>query len=99
MMRVLECSYNALGGDFCLVDELEVSENKEALIVLAGTVAGAAASFVAALPLLPLSSPCNPIYPHRHQKERPLPRLHCRIGCIGDICSRLILPNKAHDLT
>jgi hypothetical protein len=39
------------GGEFCLVDEVEVSENKEALIVLAGTVAGAATSFVAALPL------------------------------------------------
>ena len=30
-----------LGGEFCLVDEIEVSENKEALIVLACTVAGA----------------------------------------------------------
>jgi hypothetical protein len=35
----------------CLVSEIEVSENKEALIVLAGTVAAAATSFVAALPL------------------------------------------------
>jgi len=34
-----------------LVDEVEVSENKEALIVLAGTVAGAAATFVASLPI------------------------------------------------
>jgi len=34
-----------------LVGEIEVSENKEALIVLAGTVAGAATSFVAALPI------------------------------------------------
>jgi hypothetical protein len=34
-----------------LVDEIEVSENKEALIVLAGTVAGAATSFVASLPI------------------------------------------------
>jgi len=34
----------------CLVDEIEVSENKEALIVLAGTVAAAATSFVASLP-------------------------------------------------
>jgi len=75
-MRVLECSYNALGGDFCLVDEVAVSEDKEALIVLSGTVAGTATTFVAALPLLPLPSPWNPIYPHRHQKERPLPRLH-----------------------
>jgi len=33
-----------------LVDEIEVSENKEALIVLAGTVAAAATSFVASLP-------------------------------------------------
>jgi hypothetical protein len=31
-----------LGGEFCLVGEIEVSENKEALIVLAGPVAGAA---------------------------------------------------------
>jgi hypothetical protein len=35
----------------CLVDEIEVSENKEALIVLAGTVAGAATTFVASLPI------------------------------------------------
>ena len=34
-----------------MVDEIEVSENKEALIVLAGTVAGAAATFVASLPI------------------------------------------------
>ena len=34
-----------------MVDEVEVSENKEALIVLAGTVAGAATSFVASLPI------------------------------------------------
>jgi hypothetical protein len=34
-----------------LVDEVEVSENKEALIVLAGTVVGAAATFVASLPI------------------------------------------------
>ena len=82
-----------------MVDEVEVSENNGALIVLTSTVAGAAASFVASLPLLPLSSPCNPIYPHRHQKERPLPRLHCRIGRIGDICSSLILTHKALALT
>jgi len=34
-----------------LVDEIVVSENQEALIVLAGTVAGAATSFVASLPI------------------------------------------------
>jgi hypothetical protein len=34
-----------------LVDEIEVSENREALIVLAGTVAGAATTFVASLPI------------------------------------------------
>ncbi len=34
-----------------MVDAIEVSENKEALIVLAGTVAGAVASFVASLPI------------------------------------------------
>ena len=34
-----------------MVDEIEVSENKEALIVLAGTVAGAATTFVASLPI------------------------------------------------
>jgi hypothetical protein len=34
-----------------LVDEIEVSENKEALIVLAGTVVGAATTFVASLPI------------------------------------------------
>ena len=34
-----------------MVDEIEVSENKEALIVLAGTVAGAATIFVASLPI------------------------------------------------
>jgi len=36
----------------CLVDEIEASENK-ALIVLAGTVAGAATTFVASLPIPP----------------------------------------------
>jgi hypothetical protein len=35
----------------CLVDKIEVSENKEALIVLAGTVAGAATTLVASLPI------------------------------------------------
>lgn len=35
----------------CLVDDIEVSENKEALIVLAGTVAGATTTFVASLPI------------------------------------------------
>jgi hypothetical protein len=45
---------------FCLVDEIEVSENKEALIVLAGTVAGAAATFVASLPIpLELKAPAT----------------------------------------
>ena len=34
-----------------MVDEIEVSENKEALIVLAGTVAGAATTFVASMPI------------------------------------------------
>ena len=34
-----------------MVDEIEVSENKEALIVLAGTVAGASTTFVASLPI------------------------------------------------
>jgi hypothetical protein len=34
-----------------LVDKIEVSENKEALIVLAGTVGGAASTFVASLPI------------------------------------------------
>jgi hypothetical protein len=34
-----------------LVGEIEVSENKEALIVLAGTVAGAATTFIASLPM------------------------------------------------
>ena len=34
-----------------MVDEIEVSENKEALIVLAGTIAGAATTFFASLPL------------------------------------------------
>ena len=34
-----------------MIDEIEVSENKEVLIVLAGTVAGAAATFVASLPI------------------------------------------------
>jgi hypothetical protein len=34
-----------------LVGEIEVSENKEALIVLAGTDAGAANTFVASLPI------------------------------------------------
>jgi hypothetical protein len=42
----------------CLVDEIEISENKEALIVLAGTVAGAATTFVASLPIpLELKAP------------------------------------------
>jgi len=35
----------------CLVDEIEVSENREALIVLAGTVAGATTTLIAALPI------------------------------------------------
>jgi hypothetical protein len=35
----------------CLVGEIEVSENKEALVVLAGTVAGATTTFVASLPI------------------------------------------------
>jgi hypothetical protein len=35
----------------CLVDAIEVSENGEALIVLAGPVAGAASTFVASLPI------------------------------------------------
>jgi len=35
----------------CLVDEIEVSENKEALIVLVGTVAGAATTFIVSLPI------------------------------------------------
>jgi hypothetical protein len=43
--------FTVVGGEFCLVDEIEVSENKEALIVLAGTVAGAATTFVASLPI------------------------------------------------
>lgn len=34
-----------------MVNEIEVSENKEALIVLAGTVSGAATTFVASLPI------------------------------------------------
>ena len=34
-----------------MVDKIEVSENKEALIVLAGTVAGAVTTFVASLPI------------------------------------------------
>ena len=34
-----------------MVDGIVVSENKEALIVLAGTVAGAASTFVASLPI------------------------------------------------
>ena len=34
-----------------MVEGIEVSENKEALLVLAGTVAGAATSFVASLPI------------------------------------------------
>ena len=34
-----------------MVGEIEVSENKEALIVLAGTVTGAATTFVASLPI------------------------------------------------
>ena len=32
-----------------MVDEIEVSENKEALIVLVGTVAGAATTFIVSL--------------------------------------------------
>jgi hypothetical protein len=42
-----------LGGEFCLVGEIDLSENKAALIVLVGTVAGAATTFVAStrLPL------------------------------------------------
>jgi hypothetical protein len=39
-----------LGGDL-FGDEIELSENKEVLIVLAGTVVGAAVAFVASLPL------------------------------------------------
>jgi hypothetical protein len=35
----------------CLFGEIGVSENKEALIVLAGTIAGAATTFVASLPI------------------------------------------------
>ena len=34
-----------------MVDEVEVSKNREALIVLAGTVAGAATTLVASLPI------------------------------------------------
>ena len=34
-----------------MVDEIEVSENKEALIVLVGIVAAAATTFVASLPI------------------------------------------------
>ena len=34
-----------------MVDEIEVSENRDALIVLAGTVAGAATAFAASLPI------------------------------------------------
>ena len=34
-----------------MVENIEVSENKEALIVLAGTVAGAATTFIASLPI------------------------------------------------
>ena len=34
-----------------MVENIEVSENKEALLVLAGTVAGAATTFVASLPI------------------------------------------------
>ncbi len=34
-----------------MVDKIVVSENKEALIVLAGTIAGAATTFVASLPI------------------------------------------------
>jgi hypothetical protein len=34
-----------------LVDEIEASENKEALIVLTGTVATAAVTFVASMPI------------------------------------------------
>jgi hypothetical protein len=35
----------------CLVDVIAVSENGEALIVLASTVAGAATTFVASMPI------------------------------------------------
>jgi hypothetical protein len=41
--------FSIVGGEFCLVDEVEVSENREALIVLAGIVGGAAGAFVASL--------------------------------------------------
>jgi len=34
-----------------LVNEIEVSENKEALIVLAGTATGATTTLIAALPI------------------------------------------------
>ena len=40
-----------------MVGEIEVSENKEALIVLAGTVASAATMFVASLPIPRRSRP------------------------------------------
>jgi hypothetical protein len=35
----------------CLVGEIKVSENAEALLVLAGTVASAVTTFVASLPI------------------------------------------------
>ena len=38
-------------GVICLADEIEVSEDKEPLIVLAGTVANSATTFVASLPI------------------------------------------------
>jgi hypothetical protein len=44
---IFPISYLQLLEVICLVGEIEVSENKEALIVLAGTVAGAATTFVA----------------------------------------------------
>ena len=44
----------------CLVDKIEVSENQEALIVLAGTVAGATTTFVASLPIpLEITAPAT----------------------------------------
>ena len=48
-----------------MVDEIEVSENKEALIVLAGTVAGAATTFVASLPIpLEIKAPAGCVSIH-----------------------------------
>ena len=43
--------FTVVGGEFCLVNEIEVSEDKEALIGLAGTVAGGSTTFVASLPI------------------------------------------------